>query len=246
MKKTLIASTVAVGLGVTGVAGGHHSADAAEQGVNKAELADLAQHNPQQLNESPVQEGSYNYDFNYNGAHYHFESNGSTWSWSWNGYGEAAQQDNTQEEAATTSNVNTQQVSTQQQPKQQQAPQTAQTQQPKQQQAPQTAQTQQPKQESTTQAQPKQQSTSSKGSSAGTPAGMEGIVQRESGGDPTAVNPSSGAAGKYQFLQSTWDSVAPSQYQGVSPAKVPEHVQDQVANKLWNGGSGASHWAPTV
>lgn len=232
MKKTLIASTVAVGLGVTGVAGGHHSADAAEQGVNKAELAQLAQNNPQQLNESPVQEGSYNYDFDYNGAHYHFESNGSTWSWSWNGYGEAAQQDNTQEEAATTSNVNTQQVSTQQQPKQQQAPQTA--------------QTQQPKQESTTQAQPKQQSTSSKGSSAGTPAGMEGIVQRESGGDPTAVNPSSGAAGKYQFLQSTWDSVAPSQYQGVSPAKVPEHVQDQVAHKVWNGGSGASHWAETV
>ena len=32
--------------------------------------------------------------------------------------------------------------------------------------------------------------------------------------------------GKYQFLQSTWDSVAPDEYKGVSPAQAPEDVQD--------------------
>jgi len=37
MKKTVVASTLAVGLGVTGFAAGN-SADAAEQGVDKAQL----------------------------------------------------------------------------------------------------------------------------------------------------------------------------------------------------------------
>ncbi|PTF26556.1 transglycosylase, partial [Staphylococcus cohnii] len=67
MKKTVLASTLAVGLGVTGFAAGN-SANAAEQGVDKAELANLAQSNPEQLNASPVQEGAYNYNFNYNGT----------------------------------------------------------------------------------------------------------------------------------------------------------------------------------
>ncbi|MBO1228302.1 transglycosylase family protein, partial [Staphylococcus nepalensis] len=57
-----------------------------------------------------------------------------------------------------------------------------------------------------------------------------------------AVNPSSGAAGKYQFLQSTWDSVAPSEYQGQSPTEAPENVQDQAAQKLYDE-VGPSQWA---
>jgi resuscitation-promoting factor RpfC len=33
------------------------------------------------------------------------------------------------------------------------------------------------------------------------------VIQAESGGDPTAVNPTSGAGGLYQFLPSTWQAL---------------------------------------
>ncbi|MCD8822217.1 transglycosylase family protein [Staphylococcus gallinarum] len=227
MKKTVIASTLAVGLGVTGVAAGN-SADASEQGVNKAELAQLAQSNPQQLNESPVHEGSYNYNFNLNGVNYNFESNGETWSWS---YGEGASNNNS--------------GSTEVEQPQQQT--TTQTEQPAQEAAPQTEQTQQPQQEATTQQASTQQSSNSSsseestGSSVNVNSHLQQIAQRESGGDLKAVNPSSGAAGKYQFLQSTWDSVAPDEYKGVSPTEAPESVQDAAAVKLYNT-AGASQW----
>ncbi|MCD8901120.1 transglycosylase family protein [Staphylococcus gallinarum] len=224
MKKTVIASTLAVGLGVTGVAAGN-SADASEQGVNKAELAQLAQSNPQQLNESPVHEGSYNYNFNLNGVNYNFESNGETWSWS---YGEGASNNNS--------------GSTEVEQPQQQT--TTQTEQPAQEAAPQTEQTQQPQQEATTQQASTQQSSSSEestGSSVNVNSHLQQIAQRESGGDLKAVNPSTGAAGKYQFLQSTWDSVAPDEYKGVSPTEAPESVQDAAAVKLYNT-AGASQW----
>ena len=226
MKKTLIASTLAVGLGVTGVAAGN-SADAAEQGINKAELAQLAQSNPQQLNESPIQEGSYNYNFTQDGVNYNFKSDGENFTWS---YGEGS---------GDSSNSSDQ---------------TAQTQQPQQEAAPQTEQTQQPQQEATTQQSSTQQETTtqqqstnnssseeSTGSSVNVNSHLQQIAQRESGGDLKAVNPSTGAAGKYQFLQSTWDSVAPAQYQGVSPTEAPESVQDAAAVKLYNT-AGASQW----
>ncbi len=217
MKKTVLASTLAVGLGVTGFAAGN-SADAAEQSIDKAELANLAQSNPEQLNASPVQEGSYSYNFNYNGLNYNFESNGQTWSWS---YGEGS--------SANASTV--------------EQPQQAQTEQPAQQTAPQTEQTQQPQQEATTKASTQSSSSNeaSSGSSVNVNSHLQAIAQRESGGDLKAVNPSSGAAGKYQFLQSTWDSVAPAQYKGVSPTEAPESVQDAAAVKLYNE-VGASQW----
>ena len=64
------------------------------------------------------------------------------------------------------------------------------------------------------------------------------IVQRESKGDPYAVNSSSGAGGKYQFLPSTW-----SGYGGYSRAEdAPESVQDERFNEMWAGGAGSSHW----
>ncbi|MCG7338935.1 transglycosylase family protein [Staphylococcus sp. ACRSN] len=234
MKKTVIASTLAVGLGVTGVAAGN-SADAAEQGqgVNKAELAQLAQSNSQQLNESPVQEGSYNYNFNQDGVNYNFKSDGENFTWSYGeGSGNSSSASEQTEQAQPTQT---------EQPQQEAAPQTEQTQQPQQEAATQQQSSQQ--QEATTQQQSSNTSSSeeSSGSSVNVNSHLQQIAQRESGGDLKAVNPSSGAAGKYQFLQSTWDSVAPAQYQGVSPTEAPESVQDAAAVKLYNS-AGASQW----
>ncbi|MGJ5716202.1 transglycosylase family protein, partial [Staphylococcus equorum] len=200
-----------------GVTGAANSADASEQGVDKAELAQLAQSNSEQLNEAPVQEGAYDIDFNYNGTDYSFESDGTNFSWSFGGGSTEApaQQEAPAEQAA--------------EPAQQSAP-AEQAAEPAQQEAPKTEATQQPQQESTS----KESSSSeaSSGSSVNVNSHLQAIAQRESGGDLKAVNPSSGAAGKYQFLQSTWDSVAPAAYQGVSPTEAPESVQDAAAVKL--------------
>ena len=216
MKKTVIASTLAVGLGVTGAAAGN-SADASEQNVDQAQLAQQAQSNPEQLNEAPVQDGSYDIDFNHNGTDYSFESDGTNFSWSFGG-------------GSTEGSTEA--------PAQQEAP-AEQAAEPAQQEAPKTEATQQPQQESTS----KESSSSeaSSGSSVNVNSHLQAIAQRESGGDLKAVNPSSGAAGKYQFLQSTWDSVAPAAYQGVSPTEAPESVQDAAAVKLYNE-VGASQW----
>ena len=235
MKKTVIASTLAVGLGVTGIAAGN-SADASEQGVDKAQLAQQAQTNLESLNEAPVQDGAYNINFNYNNTDYSFQSDGQYWTWS---YGQGSTNAPAQETAEQP-----QQVEQPQQTEQ------ASTEQPAQEAAPQTEETQQPQQEATTQttsssnestSNESSSSEASEGSSVNVNSHLQAIAQRESGGDLKAVNPSSGAAGKYQFLQSTWDSVAPSEYQGVSPTEAPEAVQDAAAVKLYNT-AGASQW----
>ncbi|AMG19253.1 transglycosylase family protein [Staphylococcus saprophyticus] len=235
MKKTIVASTLAVGLGVTGFAAGN-SADASEQGVDKAQLAQQAQSNPESLNAAPVQDGAYDINFNYNNTDYSFQSDGQYWTWS---YGQGSTNAPAQETAEQP-----QQVEQPQQTEQ------ASTEQPAQEAAPQTEETQQPQQEATTQttsssnestSNESSSSEASEGSSVNVNSHLQAIAQRESGGDLKAVNPSSGAAGKYQFLQSTWDSVAPSEYQGVSPTEAPEAVQDAAAVKLYNT-AGASQW----
>ena len=235
MKKTVVASTLAVGLGVTGFAAGN-SADASEQGVDKAQLAQQAQSNPESLNAAPVQDGAYNINFNYNNTDYSFQSDGQYWTWS---YGQGSTNAPAQETAEQP-----QQVEQPQQTEQ------ASTEQPAEEAAPQTEETQQPQQEATTQttsssnestSNESSSSEASEGSSVNVNSHLQAIAQRESGGDLKAVNPSSGAAGKYQFLQSTWDSVAPSEYQGVSPTEAPEAVQDAAAVKLYNT-AGASQW----
>ena len=135
MKKTVLTSTIALGLGVTGLATGHHANAAETTGADHAQLAQLAQNNPSELNAKPVQEGSYNISFNQNGTNYHFSSNGKTWSW---GFGGGSDQASTSEQAQPQQQTQ-QSAQTQEQPKQQeQTQQPAQTQeQPKQQQAPQ-------------------------------------------------------------------------------------------------------------
>ncbi|MCI2775152.1 transglycosylase family protein [Staphylococcus petrasii] len=241
MKKTIIASTLAVGLGVAAGNAGH--ADASETQINKAELAQLAQSNDQSLNNSPIQEGAYNVTFDYNGFTYHFESDGTNWSWNYVQSGQTTgqstpvaqssqatqtqQQDVSEQASASNNQTSAETVASQQQSSQQQPAQT--------QQAPQTEQTQQPQQASTS------NNTASSGSSVHVNGHLQQIAQRESGGDIHAINPSSGAAGKYQFLQSTWDSVAPAQYKGVSPAQAPESVQDAAAVELYNT-AGPSQW----
>ena len=223
MKKTVLTSTIALGLGVTGLATGHHANAAETTGADHAQLAQLAQNNPSELNAKPVQEGSYNINFNQNGTDYHFNSNGKTWSWS---FGGGSDQASTSEQAQP---QQTQQ--TQEQPKQQQqAPQTEQTQQPQ--------QPQQPQQESTSS---NSSSSEDSGSSVNVNDHLKLIAQRESGGDIHATNASSGASGKYQFLQTTWDSVAPAQYKGQPASSAPESVQDAAAVKLYNS-AGASQW----
>ena len=63
------------------------------------------------------------------------------------------------------------------------------------------------------------------------------IVMCESGGNYTAVNPSSGAGGAYQILPSTWDLYGG---QG-SPHEASKQEQDQIAAQIW-ADSGPGAW----
>lgn len=238
MKKTIIASSLAVGLGVVASNAGHDAHASEATNVDKAELAQKAQSNDQSLNESPIQKGAYNVNFDYNGFNYHFESNGTHWSWNYAQNGQATPQQDVSNQTSAA------QVSSQQQTSQ------AQQAQPEQTSAPQTEQTQQPQAKATTSYSAPTNNTASSqassnqassGSSVNLNSHLKQIAQRESGGDIHAINPSTGAAGKFQFLQSTWDSVAPEQYKGQSPANAPESVQDAAAVKLYNT-AGASQW----
>lgn len=238
MKKTIIASSLAVGLGVVAGNAGHDAHASEATNVDKAELAQKAQSNDQSLNESPIQKGAYNVNFDYNGFNYHFESNGTHWSWNYAQNGQATPQQDVSNQTSAY------QVSSQQQTSQ------AQQAQPEQTSAPQTEQTQQPQAKATTSYSAPTNNTASSqassnqassGSSVNLNSHLKQIAQRESGGDIHAINPSTGAAGKFQFLQSTWDSVAPEQYKGQSPANAPESVQDAAAVKLYNT-AGASQW----
>lgn len=80
--KTVIASSLAVALGVTGYAlTTDNSAHASESTTNYAQLANLAQNNPSELNAHPVQAGAYNITFVKDGFKYNFTSDGQSWSW---------------------------------------------------------------------------------------------------------------------------------------------------------------------
>lgn len=64
------------------------------------------------------------------------------------------------------------------------------------------------------------------------------IVMCESGGNYSAVNPTSGAGGAYQILPSTWEL-----YGGKgAPQDAPKAEQDRIAGEIWED-SGPSAWA---
>ncbi len=65
------------------------------------------------------------------------------------------------------------------------------------------------------------------------------VIQRESSGNPSAVNPSSGAGGLYGFLPSTWHALG---FPGL-PENAPVSVQNEAFAKEY-AQSGTSAWAP--
>lgn len=67
------------------------------------------------------------------------------------------------------------------------------------------------------------------------------VIQAESGGNPTAINPSSGASGLFGFLLSTWDSLGLGYPGGAYTA--PVSVQEQGFQILY-ARDGTSPWAP--
>ena len=239
MKKAFLTSSLAVAIGATGVAS-TQVADAAEQDVNKEQLAQLAQSNAPELNEHAIQEGAYNINFTLEGFEYNFQSDGQNFTWEYHATNAAvsestqapvaeqqqpvAEENVAEQTPAPAANNTANEQATQEAPQQVEAPK-----QETQQTTTQTTQT------STT------SSSASEGSSVNVNDHLKLIAQRESGGDLKAVNPTSGAAGKYQFLQSTWDSVAPAEYKGVSPTEAPESVQDAAAVELYNT-VGPSQW----
>src|SRR5215831_15408063 len=69
------------------------------------------------------------------------------------------------------------------------------------------------------------------------------VIAHESGGNPRAVNPTSGAGGLYQFLPSTWASLGfASAYPGGAQT-APVSVQRAAFAKLY-AEAGTSPWAP--
>jgi hypothetical protein len=66
------------------------------------------------------------------------------------------------------------------------------------------------------------------------------VITRESGGNPQAVNPSSGAGGLFQFLPSTWAGLGMGYPGGAQTA--PVSVQYAAFNKLY-AEAGTAPWA---
>lgn len=230
MKKTLITSTLATSLALSGFVGiNSGEADASEQVSNQHELAQKAQANDASLENKPVKEGSYDFTFNESGFTYHFWSDGTHFGYD---YKETGQSDNqkvshesTVEQSTGNTNANdntnvdkstyNESNQTQAQPNEGGASESVNTEK-----APQATQAPQSEQTSTPKAQTSQVSTSSQESASsgntggsvkeqflnagGTEAMWENIVMPESGGNPNAQNPA-GYSGLGQTKES-WGS----------------------------------------
>lgn len=92
-------------------------------------------------------------------------------------------------------------------------------------------------------ASPAQQS-ASQGGGAVVTGGFEAcVIAHESGGNPGAVNPTSGAGGLFQFLPSTWASLGFAAAYPGGAQTAPASVQEQAFAKLY-AEAGTSPWAP--
>jgi hypothetical protein len=80
----------------------------------------------------------------------------------------------------------------------------------------------------------------SKGSYSGTGSFQSCVISRESGGNPSAVNPASGAGGLYGFLPSTWQSLG---FSGL-PENASVTTQNQAFAEEY-AQAGTSPWTPS-
>jgi transglycosylase-like protein/LysM domain-containing protein len=80
-------------------------------------------------------------------------------------------------------------------------------------------------------------------STAGMAAFEACVISRESGGNPRAVNPASGAGGLYQFLPSTWASLGFADAYPGGAQTAPVSVQRAAFARLY-AEAGTSPWAP--
>lgn len=194
MKKTILASSLAVALGVTGYAttADHNQAHASEENIDKAHLADLAQNNPEELNQKPLHAGAYNYNFVLGGNEYTFTSNGQSWSWNYTAAGAQSATSNSVQDVTTQATTNNNETSASEVSAQKQSSNTP------------VAAVEAPKASSNTQTSAAtrtykvaQTSAASTGGSVkaqflaagGTEAMWNSIVMPESSGNPNAVNP---------------------------------------------------------
>ncbi|MGX0025657.1 hypothetical protein ACUXHP_001118 [Staphylococcus cohnii] len=109
MKKSILASSLAVALGVTGYAAAsdNNQAHASEQNIDKAHLAELALNGSAELDQKPLHAGAYNYNFVLGGNKFTFTSDGNTWSWEYHAVGAQASTPNTTQDVSSEVSVNT-------------------------------------------------------------------------------------------------------------------------------------------
>ncbi|WP_020007200.1 transglycosylase family protein [Salinicoccus albus] len=230
MKKTILTTTMALGLGITGVAA-DQNAEASSQDVNKEELAQMAQSNSSELNNSPLHEGAYHYNFNLNGVNYTFESDGTQFSWEYGGYNyEQPEQEVNEQESTQNTQNDTQEAQPQQQ--EENAPQV--TEESSEQSQQQTENTQPAAPEQNTE-QTQTENVSNPNNSGGQNWGA--LAQCESGGDPSVVSSNGLYHGLYQFDVQTWQSIGGS---GL-PSDASAAKQTQMAQKLYED-RGSQPW----
>ncbi|MBZ8173755.1 transglycosylase [Staphylococcus cohnii] len=205
MKKSILASSLAIALGVTGyvAASDNNQAHASEQNIDKAHLAELALNGSAELDQKPLHAGAYNYNFVLGGNEFTFTSDGNTWSWEYHAVGAQASTPNTTQDVSSEVSVNTNEKSASDVRSQQSytAP----------------AAVEAPKASATTNVKTAQTSAKSTSMTTNTSsidavanqmaartgvsaAQWKGVIQRESGGNANAVNASSGAYGLFQLL----------------------------------------------